>query len=353
MRATRYAADESDVDSVADDLVRLWSQNLTSMGGDAHGKLDWYYRSSPNGRGKAIVLRAHAEREAAIVGCQGIGFRRMRCGDRSLRAALLGDLAVDTQHRRLFATLELARRTHAVAEGAADFQYGFPNHLAIGLFQRLGYQTVGNMVRYVRVLRYSPYLASLVRPRALAAISGRVLDVGDAALGAVHRVRAATRYRLSYTTVPDGRWDILFEEASRAHRAIADRGRDFLRWRFFVRCPTSQLAVLLRRRDSALRGYAVLTPRGGTAHISDFLAASDPELEALLWLLAPSLRARGFSSVSVRFLGTKRVVRLLLRCRFRRRDADRGVVAAAADPSVVATITDTEGLYLTDADEDE
>lgn len=350
---TEYAAGESDVDSVADDLVRLWTGNLHTMGVTAPAKLDWYYRAAPTGPGRAVVLRARDGSGEKIVGCQGIGFRRMLRGDGELRAALLADLAVDADHRTHFPALMLVRQARAVAAVAADLQYGFPNQGAVGLFKGLGYHALGEIARYVRVLRFSPYLAPVVRMPLLARIGGAALDAGGAALRAVPRLRAAARFRLAFAREPDARLDTLFDEARRQHGVIGDRGRDFLRWRFFTRPGGGELATLVRRRDGALRAYAVVTMRGGAAHLSDFLAASELELEALLALLLPVLRARGCSSASARFLGTARITRVLQRLGFRRRNADRTVVVAAGREPLAAELADVESFYLTDADEDD
>ncbi|HEY6006035.1 MAG TPA: hypothetical protein VIV57_24355 [Anaeromyxobacter sp.] len=353
MTSTVYAADESDLDSVADDLVRLWSENLRSMGAGAPAKLHWYYRTAPTGPGRAIVLRARSERGDAIVGCQGIGFRRMMRGDAALRVALLADLSVDKHHRTHFPALTLVRQARAVAAGASDFQYAFPNRAAVGLFRRLGYHALGDMVRHARVLRFSPYLARRVRVPLLARIGGAALDAADAALQALPRLRAGARFRLAFPSEPDARLDALFDEARRHHGVIGDRGRDFLRWRFFTRAGGAELATLLRRGDGALRAYAVVVRQGDAAQLSDFLGASEPELEALLALLLPALRRRGCSSASVRFLGTARIPRLLVRLRFRRRGADRTIVLAEGREALSPDLTDVESFYLTDADEDE
>jgi hypothetical protein len=350
---TAYAASESDLDSVAEDLVRLWSANLLTMGAEAPRKLDWYYRSAPTGPGRAIVLRARNDQGDSIVGCQGIGFRRMMRGDEPLRVALLADLSVDKRHRTHFPALTLVRQARAVAASAADFQYAFPNQAAVGLFRRTGYRALGDMVRYARVLRSSPYLAPLVRVPLLARVGGAVLDAADAALRALPRLRAGARFRLAFAGEPDARLDALFDEARRRHGVIADRGRDFLRWRFFTRAGAAELATLVRRRDGALRAYAVVVRQGDAAQLADFLAASEAELEALLSLLLPALRARGCSSASVRFLGTARIPRLLERLRFRRRSADRTIVVAEGREALSPALTDVESFYLTDADEDE
>lgn len=349
----RYVAEERDVDHAAADLVRLWGNSLASAGGDLHAKLDWFYRAAPAGPARAVLLTAIDGDDGTVVGCEGIGFRRVWLGDRVLRAALLADLAVDPGHRTLLPALMLVRKTRETAASSAEFQYGFPNRKALGVFQRIGYRPLGTMARNVRVLRFGPYLARRVRLPLLSTLGGAVLDVAGAMLRALPLLRASAGFRLAFPSGPDERFDALFDVARTRYGVIADRGRDFLRWRFFAGQGRAELATLERRGDRALRAYAVVTRRDGVAHLSDFLAASDPELEALFALLAPVLRDRGCVSASVRFLGTARVRSLLERSGFRLRGADRTVVIdAGGDPALAAMIADVENHYLTDADED-
>ena len=349
----RYVAEERDVDHAAADMVRLWGNSLASAGGDLHAKLDWFYRSAPTGPARAMLLTVFDGGEGTVVGCEGIGFRRVWMGDRVLRAALLADLAIDPGHRTLLPALMLVRKTRETAASSAEFQYGFPNRKALGVFQRNGYRPLGTMARSVRVLRFGPYLARRIRFPLLSNLGGAVLDGAGAILRALPRLRASAGFRLAFPSGPDERFDSLFDVARTRYGVIAERGRDFLRWRFLAGQGGAELATLERRGDGALRAYAVVTRRDGVAHLSDFLAASDPELEALLALLVPMLRAQGCASASVRFLGTARVRQLLERSGFRLRDADRTVVIdAGGDPALAAVIADVENHYLTDADED-
>jgi hypothetical protein len=348
-----YVAEEREVDRAAADMLRLWGTSLTSVDGDAPGKLDWFYRVAPGGPARAVMLAAPGDGGGAAVGCIGIGFRRTWLGDHPLRAALLADLAVDPGHRTLLPALTLVRRAREVAGGTADFQYGFPNRKAVGVFRRVGYQQLGTMRRRVRVLRSERYLRRPIPVPLLARLGGALADAVLTAVGTVPRLRAASAYRLSFQEAPDARLDDLFAAARRRHRVIADRSREFLHWRFFARAGGAELATLVRRADGALRAYAVVFRDDGVAHLSDFLAASDPELEALLALLTPALRARGCSSASARFLGAGAIARLLERSGFRPREDGRAVVIdAGGDAALAATLGDPESHYLTDADED-
>jgi hypothetical protein len=283
-----------------------------------------------------------------------VGFRRFACGDRVLRSALLADLVVDRGHRTLLPVLTLVRRAREIAAATADFQYGFPNARALPVLERAGYQVLGHMVRHVALLRAADYLERRVPVRPVARLGGAVADAASAVTRAIGRRRAARALRLEIVGAPDDRIDAVYGEARARHPLLAERTAAFLRWRFFSTGRPVELVVATRASDGAPRAFAVITREGPIARISDFLAATGPELESLLLLLPPLLRDRGLASASLRFLGASPVRRALASCGFRPREAERAVVLdVAGGPEPLARLLrDVESHYLTDADED-
>lgn len=352
--AVRYTVEERELERAGPDALRIWGESLESMGDGGRSKLDWFYEGAPAGRGRLLLLGADGA--AAPVGCIGIGFRRVARAGARVQAALLADLAVEAAHRTLFPAVALVRRAREVAATSAALQYGFPNQAAEGVFRRVGYHLVGRMARYVRVLRFSEHVSRripLAPVAPLARAAGAVLDVADALRAAPPRLRAAAHYRLDFATGPDARLDALFEEAQRGVRAMGERGAEAIRWRFFERRPGAELALLVRRADGVVRGYAVIVRRGEVASLADFLAATEDDLDALIALLVPTLRARGYASASLRFLGPASIAAVLVRRGFVLREATRAVMAAAGSAPLPPEQRDPEGWYLTDADEDE
>jgi len=349
----RYLAEEGDVDALASTMTRLWAENLGSAAGDLDEKLDWYYRRAPTGPGRVVALRLRAGDGGAgpgeVVGCLGIGARRVYTGGTVERAALLADLVVDRPHRTLLPAMMLARGARAFAARGTDFQYGFPNQSAVGLFERIGYERLGNMARYVRVLRFAPYVARRLAHPSLARLAGAALDVAARVLDVPSWFRAAGGYRLDWPEAPDASFDRLFATARGQYPMIADRGREFLAWRFFSRlADRPRLCTLRRRLDGELGAYAVIHRVGDVAHLADFLASSAATQIALVRAVLPVLAAEGCTSVSVRYLGPSIVADVLGRCGFRLRDATRAVVFTAADGRPAPR----GDFYLTDADED-
>lgn len=338
-------------------LLRLRAENLyTSAAADPRAQHRWYYEQNPAGPGQALLLMKDGE----AVGCAGIGTRRFVLTGAKLRGALLCDFAVDREHRTGLPALVLQRAVTRLVQKDHDFAYGFPNAAAVAVFRRVGFQQLGQMRRYVHLLRHGDYLARIAPRPFLGRAAALLPDLAFALRDALRDRRpppALALVTLGRAEV-DERFDQLFEEQRHHHPILGQRGAAFLRWRFFDRPggePHEIAALIDRDRGDRLCAYAVLQMDRdeGRVHLRDLFGG---ELALLLQRLAPALRRRGFEAMSARFLGAGAVVRTLLACGFRLRDAERAVVIRPSGPtggsSTEAALLNPERWYLTDADED-
>lgn len=354
-----YVVKHPPVESVREDLVRLWTSNLP-VDVDAHAKFAWYYRQNPLGPGEAVLLETDQGgddgKSAEWVGCAGIGLRRFALHGVEHKTALLADLAVEKKHRTVMPALVLTRGVRAHCQREYPLVYGFPNKHAEGLFARLGYVQLGKMTRYALVLRHADYAARKIPVRPLAEAAGFLVD-------GVYRMAwlrdsLARRSTVAFETMDafDPRFDDLWRRAKGNYPIVGYRGADFLRWRFRQNVGLRYEIMGLRRRsDSRLDAYVVVeNENDSVAHVADVFGADDEHVETLLAMLATHLRARGFTSMSIRFLGMPSFVRVLGRLGFQAREANRMVIADAAldlaDRRDV--VADPSNWYVLDGDED-
>jgi hypothetical protein len=352
--AATYAVARADVGADEAALAALFATNLRTRG-DPRDRLRWFYRDAPAGRGAAFLLsHAVGAGAPAIIGCAGAGMRAFWAGGARLRAGLLGDFAVDRDHRTAMPALIVQRQVRAFVRGELDFGYGFPNEAAAAVFKRLGYAVLGQLERWVRVLRVEPYARRLT-PYAIAASAARAADrmigVADLALS----VPARIGYELAWTAGVDERFDRLWERARAGYAVVGDRGAATLRWRFFGRPGARyEIAALVDRSSRDLVAYAVLQEEGEVARICDVFAPSARELHRLLARLIAALHARGFAAASLRFLGPPRARRVLERLGFRVRGRQAVIVEPGERSAVpAASLLRPEGWLLTDFDEDD
>lgn len=347
--------------SVAGAQLRgLWARNLGSSCHDPQRRLDWFYLENPAGLGTAHLLES--DTESTPVGCMGIGIRRYTCEGRSVRAALLGDLAVDRRHRSLGPALALQRATRTFAQENFPLALGYPNEKALPSLLRLGFHELGRMVRYAAPLRYGGYVRRHLPepfrnglPKSVMGVAGLVLDAATSARDVPAYVASGMAFRLETLTTPDLRFDDLWTRARPNYRFVAERSSAFLTWRF-LRKPgpvTCRFMALTRRSSRRLVAYAIVEPEGQTAYIRDLFGETSLDIAALLERLSLNLRFAGFASMSLGFFGAPWLLDLLTQHHFHARDNQAIILDWGTDaPAAPETLLAPSNWYLTQADED-
>lgn len=350
-----YRVEQSDSASAEQTLVRLWTDNL-QMRGNPRRKFEWYYRDNPLGPATAFLLHhAPPDGTAQIVGSCGVGTRRVFAAGRPLTAALFADFTVDKAHRTLMPALILQRALCAYATTAHDLAYAFPNDAAVGIFNRIGFQTIGRARRYVKVLRSASLVKRHIPWGPAASVAGAVVD---GALMAKDLVTAGgrRRFRVEWLEDPDDRFDRLWEHARTKWPVIGDRSAQFLRWRFTGRPGVpARLAALATRATGEIHAYAAVVDKNpGEALIADFLASSDDALSMLLARIGPTLARQNYTRAVAYFLGPRRVDDALRRAGFQFRNDAKFIIVGAREgaPAGMDLLGRADDWYLTEADRD-
>jgi hypothetical protein len=351
----RYVLDRPDIAAAEAELTRLWRENL-ELRGDVADKFRWTCRDAPSPPLGELILRAGAEPTTApAVGCIGVMPRSFVVGGRAIRAALLGDLAVDKKHRSLMPALTLVRGARRLALAEAQVSYGLPNRAALGVLKHCGYRELGDFTRWARVLRHAKHLRRMVGVPVVPDVAGSLVDGVRLAGMAPRAAVALSGASLQWLDRVDDRFDRLWREASPDYDIVGERTAAFLSWRF-LRHPEDRCriaALVSRGRGSSVRAYAVLDRSGDLARIRDLFGRRE-DVGHLLDLLLPALVFEGFASVSIRYLGSNGVLSLL---------TDRGFTAREVTCPIVYDVAADSGLdrdalrsperwHLTDADED-
>jgi hypothetical protein len=339
-----YSVVAVDVLEAKEMLCQLWSSNLP-VRGRVDEKLRWFYCDGPHGPGRALLLTT----SESTVGCAGVGVRRFLHHGYPLHVGLFADLAVDPHHRSALPAVTLLRSVHALVERNYDLGYGFPNDRALAVYRRAGYRELGQMHRYVRVLRIERALRPalgrwLVRP---------VAALADGLLAAFANAQAlsARGGELAWLGDFDARFDRLWDAARETYPLACERTSEFLRWRFAHE--SHSIVARLAHGSGELRAYAVLRPgEHAGIDILDLFACDERELGALLAQLVVELGELGYASIAIRFLGNPRIAQLLGAHGFVRRTDTRTVMVAESRRAGSMRLRELDDWYLTDLDED-
>jgi len=306
-----YRVEDGDIGREGDAAIAVWRASLGGSEGRA-AKFEWFYRAAPDGA-LLQVLRPGPGQE--VVGTAGVGWRRMRIGERAVRGGLLADMAVLAAHRTLGPAMQLQRAASERALAAGDLVYGFPNANAVPVVKRLGYVHIGDMVLYVRALRHAPYLERKL-PRLLAHVLGRTVDAAFAVrdlLRNAHRGRLQAEWRRTPDDLPHARW---------SHPGMLEgvRDRAVLEWRF-AHSPLAVFRFLYLRggADAAPIAWFVCHRDGDVLRIADFGFAPGAAAPHCIARLAKAAAAEGCKSLAVECCLPEQERAALLRSGFRAR----------------------------------
>lgn len=350
--APAYRARAGDPERARATVLEVWRGNL---GDDARmpRKYDWFYLHAPAGLPLLHLLDhppANGEAGAVpgpqVVGACALGQRRMLHRGAPVRAGVLVDLAVLPAHRSLGPALMLQQDLFAAGRARLDVLYGFPNPKAAPVFKRIGYRPLGEMVRYVRVVRTAPYLRRRL-PRLLAplaALAGPAIDL-------LRHLRTGGGGRLSRTwstRVPDisGLWT----DSDKPEALTAMRETAHLRWRFDEAPDADFRHLLLSAGDEADAWFATRSD-GHTLHVLDFWqrrSGATPDAASLRALL-DAAHDEGHAAVSIELATSAQRLQPWLDLGFEARSQRPIFGHVSAQEAQDAPLD----LHLTSADEDE
>lgn len=310
-------------------------------------KYQWFYQRCPFGFPLLRLLR-HVP-TSTLVGTAGAGRREMILRGNRCRGGVLVDLAVTPDHRSLGPALMLQQGLVDAATEHLDLLYGFPNPKAAAVFKRMGYERMGEIVRYARVLRHDSYLRSKL-PRWAAAPLGALLDRAFAWTDRA-RQRLHPRVVCAWRSTAEPRMDTLWRSSHKGDALQGVRDQERATW-LFDRAPVggSRYLMLSEPDTDTLLAWFALQVQGSTLHVRDYWcegAVEDMPTHHVLALLNAARRGH-YSSISVEIAGCAGALKGWLRCGFKVRGArpvfGRWIGSAPAQ---------APSIFLTAADEDE
>lgn len=340
-----YVVSAGDVRRDRDAVLSVWKGNLGREDRLAP-KYDWFYLGCPFGAPALQVLR-HTPSDTAV-GVAAAGPRRMVAGGRELRAGVLVDMAVTTQHRSLGPALTLQKSMMAAGEQQFELLYGFPNQKAAPVFKRVGYAKLGELVRYARVLRHRQHLQRMMPPVAARPLAW-LLDGATVLRQELSARRGAevVKARWVDTVVPE--MDELWLRSDHGTEPLAARDVAMLRWRFDeAPLPKTRYLLLSDAKSGALVAWFACQAESGTLHVRDFWSIDAAQGTSPVYfaaLLRAARKAR-HSVVSLEYSGPPSRRAALL---------DAGFVERTRRPvyGKWKSAPPAGDLHLTSADEDE
>jgi hypothetical protein len=339
----------------AGDLVRdraaildAWAANFPDVSAADHARrLHWFYEQNPLGSGRMWLLRRQATGQ--VVGTAGLGPRRFVVNGTPVAAGLASDFSVLKEHRTALPALMLQRSVLTTLEQDLGLIYTFPNPKSLPIFKRLGYQEIGPLARWVKVLRSAPYLAKRRGLGWAAPLLGPAVDLVRRGL-APETWRSTGRWQLRPVEAFDERLDHLVARLGPDPAVRTERSAAFLHWRYRLDPLRSYERFALHAHgDDRLAGWCVGLLRADAEFRIIDLAAEAPGdvLDALLLLVLRAARARGARCAAIEGCNLDWLLPAMTRLGFQSRTPNATCVVMTG-----ATKIDLSSWRLLLADED-
>jgi hypothetical protein len=245
---------------------------------------------------------------------------------------VLGDFCIDEKYRSLGPSLQLQRACLGLLQDPSfEFVYDFPSRSMMAIYQRLGMQQCGELVRWAKPLRADEKVRGVVGSQPLAQTIAAFVNPVLARRGS----RGDQTCDLEIQTVPCGQEFSKFDRGLRDPSGIrTERSAEYLNWRYFGNSNT-QNEILTARRGGKLVGYVVSSRDLKDASIIDLGAMEQPGVvERLLAGAVERLRELGAATVSLNAGSMHPWNPLFARAGFQRREASPIVASVAQGASI-------------------
>jgi GNAT superfamily N-acetyltransferase len=278
-----------------EEILRLAGNLPDSPGAERFAK---YYDRSPFG--PPAVFLAHEPGSERAVGMAALLPSRLRVGGKPVPAAISADFAIDPEYRGFGPALALQRASlKTVAERGMVCAYGCPNPLSEPIVKRVGFEEVGALTRFVKVLRGRLVIDHYVgRPGLARVLSASSAVSADPVLRAVSRERRGRRSGLSFERPAafDDRFGDVWEATWRRHAITGERSAEVLNWKYELDTgrPSGYSIFAAVEGDGRVAGYVVYRVKDGVRHIFDIAHLDSRDaIDALLaGFLADARRER-------------------------------------------------------------
>ncbi len=277
-------------------ILRLWNDNLRFV---AEGRYEWVYRKNP--AGDTLTCLAVHEETNEIVGMASAMRRNFSCEGESFSAGVAIDFAIDANYRVFGPALSLQRNLVDQAwKQDLDFMLGFPNLAAQGVIKRLGYQKIGEGIRFSRVIRSRKKLEQLFSRRHIPKWAAAVAPVLDAGLYFREKMVSLPGKPLLLSSMEEfhDQWAKLWQVNSLQDRFQGVHGEDYVRWRY-ADCPYRDYRLFCLLDEDRLVAFLVFSLGDGIVLVDDFRFSHECWVEPLFRHFWRRMRTMGHMVINV------------------------------------------------------
>jgi len=340
--------------------IRLFNKNedkntLFSLWGEKSEKnlqrrFEYMYGARARGQIKTSLL--FDEKSQDIFGCLSLFTHKIRMKDDNFKLGINCDMFVKKEHRLLGpAVILLKSLIKDAREDGYQALLAMPNKMSAPVFQRVGYACIGDLYRWVKIIKFEDKLAVKIKPKALLKIISKAFDFF------FEFFSWEWVWRISYF-LAKGRFkaqeiefnEINFDEHLRKI-GIFEKPPEYIEWRYYG-MDNNDSKMFALTRNGLTAGLMIYYVRGQDVILQDILIPKSLwAMKIMLSAFMHKMRARKMKSISVLFLGRGKMMKFLQSFGFLRRES-RSLYLHTFDQKFESNFADKYGLDLFEGDLD-
>jgi len=333
---TRYSVIKADVRNNRDDIFPILLKNLQKPSSE---KYVWNYTQCPYGLTHCWL--AKDEKSNAFIGTSALFPRVILIHGEPVYAAIIGDFAVDIQHRNLIPALAIQKEIRSKIEDTGfKFVYGLPNRQSKGILLRIGYKKIGRFTHFIKPLKSEYQSNTYFHPFLQFRLFAMAVDILIQSFAKENRYTTRIKYSVTTPEYFDDRFDVFWKNVSKQFTIIGERSSVFLNWRY-IQSPAKKYKIFcLLGENKEIIGYIVYFLENNMCYIMDMVC--DPSTNVVSPLIAEFsqyIRMKGAGSISVDYLGSSVFEKKLREFNFLPIKNEMDLVIYSPD------MTDNDGLF--------
>ena len=330
-------------------LLDILANNLKRQ---SNARFEWNYENCPFGKARYWLVRENDS--DTYVGSATAFLREFYIDNRPAKAAVLGDFAVNKEHRILGPAISLQKTiVSQLIREDIDILYGKPNKAAKKIFDKIGYQNIGIFKNYIKILKVKYDEENYLPPKTLTKRFPSLFDLLLKILSKDFYIRCKTDIIFEHLTSFDDRFDEMWHIVRKHFPIWGNRTPKFLNWRY-SQSPLHQYRIFAMSENGKISGFIVYYIENNKCYVADLVSLSyQAGLNVLLARFIKYLRHTKVGTVSVKYFGNDRLVKKLKQFGFiHKTNSDKEIQVMCNKPALASLVLDEKNWYFLSGDMD-
>ena len=295
-------------DAYKEKQIALWKSSLQNI---PARRYSWFYEQNPYAEPITVLA---ATDTSAVVGNCSIYHRNIILDRSKVRMGIASDFAVDEKHRVFGPALKMQRLlVDEALKKECSFLFAFPNNNSRGLFERVGYERLGELQSGIKVLKSRRWVERKTENRFFNYLISPIIDFAFACYDWLLYGLYSRKCIIRPGFAPGKDYDKLWDQAHKTYSIVGEKTSRYLKWRYTDNPAKDYQFINAYDKGGILRGFMVFSFKAKQVVLEEIFAEHHDKntVEALLSAFIATMRKQDFEQIIFGYLGDNWIIRIL------------------------------------------